>query len=89
MVRGAVAGVAGAAVLSRAEHAHGDEECVRLAALGLALLDKHKVDGKGRRKWCRSGRGWWRRRGRRCTVLHVVSYYLEQPTNVILAATKL
>ncbi len=42
--------------LARAEQLHSDEEFARLAALGLALLDRHKVDGKGRCRYCRSYR---------------------------------
>ena len=53
---------------ARAEQVHGDEECVRLVALGLALLNRHNVDRKVRCRWCRSGRGWWGRRGGRCVV---------------------
>ncbi len=66
------------AILIRAEHAHGDEEFVRLAALGLALLDRHKVDDKGRCRCCRSYRGW-RQRSRQCTVFPMLSFYLCQP----------
>jgi hypothetical protein len=75
------------AVLARAEHAYGDEEFVRLAALSLALLDRHRVDDKGRCRYCRSGRKWWRRRGR-CVVVVCVAYYLEQPTGVVLSASQ-
>ncbi|MGH3934455.1 MAG: hypothetical protein ACRDS1_05675 [Pseudonocardiaceae bacterium] len=53
------------------------EECVRLALLCLALLDRHTVDGKGRCQYCRTPREW--RRSCRCTVLPLVSLYLEQP----------
>lgn len=69
----------------RAEQLHGDEDCIRLVALGLALLDRHKVDGKGRCRWCRSGRGWWGRRGHRCVVLPLVSWHLLQPREAITA----
>lgn len=55
------------------------EECVRLALLCLALLDRHTVDGKGRCRYCRTPREWWWRRSCRCTVLPIVSLYLEQP----------
>lgn len=72
-------------MLARAEQAHGDEDCIRLAALGLALLERHKVDGKGRCRWCRSRRGWWERRARRCVVLPLVNWYLIQPREMVIA----
>jgi hypothetical protein len=55
------------------------DECMRLALLCLALLDRHTVDGKGRCRHCRTPREWWRRRLCRCTVLPIVSLHLEQP----------
>jgi hypothetical protein len=55
------------------------DEYVRLALLCLALLDRHTVDGKGRCRYCRTPREWWRRRSCRCTVLPIVSLHLEQP----------
>lgn len=63
------------ATAERASHV----ECVRLALLCLALLDRHKVDGKGRCRYCRTPCEWWRRRSCRCTVVPVVSMYLKQP----------
>lgn len=56
-----------------------DDEYWRLALLCLGLLDRHKVDPKGRCQYCRRPRGSWRRRSQRCTVLPTVSLYLEQP----------
>lgn len=56
-----------------------DDECWRLALLCLALLDRHKADNRGRCRYCRTPSGWWRRRSRRCTVLWLVSFFLEQP----------
>ncbi len=54
------------------------DELARLAALGIALLERHRVDHKGRCRSCRPTRGWWRR-SRRCVVLPLMSWYLEQP----------
>jgi hypothetical protein len=61
-------------IVARAEERH-DEECARLAGLGLALLERHEVDGRGRCRQCPRRR--WRRRNR-CAVLALVSFYLEQ-----------
>ena len=71
--------------LARVEQEHGDEECFRLAALALALLDRHKVDDKGRCRWCRSGHGWGRYFGRkqRCLVNAALSFYLKQRRDVV------
>ncbi|MGH3835778.1 MAG: hypothetical protein ACRDSF_08735 [Pseudonocardiaceae bacterium] len=63
------------ATAKRAPH----DECVRLALLCLALLERHTVNDKGRCRYCRAPREWWRRRSRQCTVLPIVSLYLEQP----------
>lgn len=63
------------ATAERASH----DECVRLAMLCLALLDRHTVDGKGQCRSCRTPREWWRRRSCQCTVLPIMSFYLEQP----------
>lgn len=65
-------------VVATAEQERGDEWW-RLALLCLALLDRHRVDNKGRCRCCRTPRGWWRRRSQRCMVLSTVSFYLEQP----------
>ncbi|MGH3930965.1 MAG: hypothetical protein ACRDTF_13425 [Pseudonocardiaceae bacterium] len=62
------------------------DECWRLAALCLGLLDRHKVDHKGRCRYCRRPRGWWRRRSPQCTVLPIVSLYLEQPREFLSAS---
>lgn len=56
-----------------------NEECARLALLCLALLERHTVNGKGRCRYCRAPHEWWWRRLCRCTVVPVVSMYLEQP----------
>lgn len=66
-------------VLVRAEHVTGDDDLARLAALGLALLERHAVDAQGRCRYCRAYRRRWRRRSRRCRVLPMISLYLEQP----------
>jgi hypothetical protein len=53
-----------------------DGECARLALLCLALLERHKVSGKGLCRHCRTPREWWWRRSCRCAVLPVVSLSL-------------
>lgn len=64
--------------VATAEQKSDDEYC-RLALLCLALLDRHKLDKKGRCRYCRRpGSGWWRAH-QRCTVLPMVSFYLDQP----------
>lgn len=68
-----------ARTLEHAENFEGHDDLVRLAALGLALLCRHAVDAKGRCRYCRAWRGWWRRRSRRCMVLPMVAFYMEQP----------
>ena len=65
-----------------AEWAH-DEDCARLAMFYLALLDRHKVNPKGRCRWCRPRGRWWKWRARRCAVLSLASYYLMQPRGVV------
>lgn len=67
----------------RTEQVHMDEDCMRLVALVLALLNRHKVDGKGRCRCCRSRRGWWGRSGSRCVVLPLVSLHLLQSREMI------
>jgi hypothetical protein len=59
-----------------------DEDGVRLTLCCLALLDWHQVDKKGRCQYCRTRRGW-RPWSRRCTVVPVVGFYLEQPSRTI------
>jgi hypothetical protein len=54
-----------------------DGECVRLALLCLALLERHKVNDKGRCRFCRTPRQLWPRRSCRCMVLPMASLYLE------------
>lgn len=56
-----------------------DDECVRLALLCLALLERHQVTNKDRCRYCRPPRDWRWRRGYPCTVVSTVSFYLEQP----------
>jgi hypothetical protein len=60
-----------------------DEECVRLALLCLALLERHTVNGKGQCRYCRAPHGWWWRRSCRCTVVPVVIMYLKQPWELL------
>ncbi len=71
--------------LARIEQAHSDEECFRLAALALALLDRHKVDDKGRcRVWgCSRWRcmPWGKRRT--CQVFVMVHFWVEQPLQIL------
>ena len=69
-------------MVSTAKRAPHDE-CLRLALLCLALLERHTVNDKGRCRYCRSPREWWWRRSRRCTVVPVVSLYLEQPPRIL------
>jgi hypothetical protein len=59
------------------QSSHG--ECARLALLCLALLERHKLNDKGRCQHCRTRRKWWYWRWQSCTVIPVVSLYLEQP----------
>lgn len=56
-----------------------NEPWLRLALLCLALLTRHGVDSRGRCHYCRVSRRWWLPRSRRCTVLPVIGFYLEQP----------
>ena len=56
---------------TRAPH----DECLRLALLCLALLERHTVNDKGCCRYCRTPRTWQRK----CMVLPIVSLYLEQP----------
>jgi hypothetical protein len=64
-------------LLEQAEE-YQDDECSRLALLVLTLLDRHTLDGKGRCRHCRRFPSWWRG-SRRCTVLPLLAFYLEQP----------
>jgi uncharacterized paraquat-inducible protein A len=59
-----------------------NEDGVRVALCCVALLDRHRIDGKGRCRRCRRRRGWWRRE-RRCTVLPLLDFYLEQPSEMV------
>ncbi|MPZ65806.1 MAG: hypothetical protein GEU83_09935 [Pseudonocardiaceae bacterium] len=68
--------------LARAQQCH-DDDLARLATLGLALLERHAVNATGRCRYCRAQRRWWRRRPRRCLVLPMMSWYLEQPSTVV------
>jgi hypothetical protein len=63
-----------------------DEDGVRLALCCLALLERHRVDGKGRcRHCCRSRRIFWRRGGR-CTVIPLLGFYLVQSKKLLRAS---
>ncbi|MGH3903476.1 MAG: hypothetical protein ACRDTE_04700 [Pseudonocardiaceae bacterium] len=64
----------------RAETHYADDDFIRLATLSLALLDRHHVDNHGRCRHCRSYRGRWRRRSRACTVLLLITWYIQRPT---------
>lgn len=68
-------------MLARAEYV--DADFARLAALAVALLERHAVDAQGRCGYCRAYRARWRRRSRRCLTLPVMSWYLEQPMDMI------
>ena len=66
---------------------------VRLVAAAWSLYLRHRVDAKGRCRHCprrRGWLGWWggwrfdRRRTGQCTVLATLSFYLMQPTEVVL-----
>jgi hypothetical protein len=54
------------------------DEFLRLALLCLALLHRHEIDVKGRCRRCRTPGRWWPW-SRRCTVLPMLSLYLDQP----------
>lgn len=69
-------------MLARAEQRQ-DDECVRLAALGLALLERHVVDARGRCRHCRATQKWVLLGSRRCRVLPVIGFYLEQPAELL------
>jgi hypothetical protein len=66
-----------------AANSASDDTCMRLILLCLALLDRHTVDGKGQCRYCRTRREWWRTRSRRCTVLPMAIFYLEQPRELL------
>lgn len=68
-------------ILARAEHV--DDDFARLAALAVALLERHAVDARGQCQYCRTYRARWRRRSRRCLTLPVISWYLEEPIELI------
>ena len=70
-----------------------DLRFVRLVAAAWSLYLRHRVDAKGRCRHCprrRGWLGWWggwrfdRRRTGQCTVLATLSFYLMQPTEVVL-----
>jgi hypothetical protein len=63
-------------IAAAAEQAQ-DDDGVRLALCCVALLERHRVDEKGRCQYCWTRRGWWRTKARRCTVLLVVGF--ERP----------
>jgi hypothetical protein len=56
-----------------------DDECVRLALLCMAVLERHEVTDKGRCRYCRPPRNWRWRRGHVCTVVSALSFYLDKP----------
>ena len=61
-----------------------EDEIVRLAGGALALLDWHRVDGKGRCRRCRhSGRWGCLSRKQRCLVYAIFSFYLEQRAEAV------
>ena len=60
------------------------DETLRLAGGALSLLDRHRVDGKGRCRRCRhSGRWACFGRKQRCLVNGVLSFYLKQRMEVV------
>ena len=69
-------------IRARTEQAYTDEEQLRLVLLTLALMERHQVNDKGRCRYCRPERRWWRRQ-RRCLVLPLVAFYLQQPTRLL------
>jgi hypothetical protein len=68
--------------VARADRA-SDDECARLALLCLALLERHQVTDKGRCRYCRPPHNWPWRRLCLCTVVQTVSFYLEQPRELL------
>jgi hypothetical protein len=64
----------------RAADVYADDDFIRLAALNLALLDRHQIDKHGRCRQCRSFRRWWRTRSRHCAFLLLISWYIQRPT---------
>lgn len=74
-----------AEMVAAAERAH-DENGIRLASCCVALLERHRVDDNGRcLHCCRLRVRWWQRPSRRCSVVPVMAYHLEQPTAFISA----
>ncbi len=69
--------------MAAASEQAGNENGVRLALCCFVLLERHRVDEKGRCRCCSSRRKWWRRT-RRCTVVPVIGFYLEQPTRMVI-----
>lgn len=67
-----------------AEWAH-DDDALRLALCCLALLDRHRVDHKGRCRWCRVRRGWWQRAETKCVVVPVIGFHVEQQISVTVS----
>ncbi len=68
-----------------------NEDTMRLALCCLALLERHTVDDKGRCRWCRVRRGWswlrFRQRLRRCTVVPLIGFYLEESRVVTITSS--
>lgn len=63
-----------------------DDAGLRLALCCLLLLDRHRVDDKGRCRWCRSRGRWWHRPRSKCSVVPVLWFSVQQPHDVLRAA---
>lgn len=64
----------------------GNENELRLALCCLALLERHRVDGKGHCRHCRRASMWWPCGVQRCSVLSVVGFYWQQPMKALIRA---
>ncbi len=64
-----------------------DDAGWRLAHCCLLLLDRHRIDGKGRCRRCRSRGRWWHRPTRQCSVVPILWFYMQQPRAMLRSST--